>query len=269
MATQTTTRTPSIADASDKLGGGFAGSFVLHGAAAALLLSWAWLSHSGQNWGEASSTAGAIQATMVSAIPLPPKQPTNADNVLATDTPSPAPIAPTPKTIEAPRPEAIPIPLKPTKPAKIADKTAPPAPLHPQPIKVDPNKAQTGEATGVRMAMSSVETRAGTSSIATQDSAFGTRFAYYVQQITQKVASQWYTGMLDPQANGHRVYITFQVERDGTPTNVQIAQRSGDATLDQTALNAVRHIDTFGPLPEQYTGNHINVTYYFDPPQHP
>jgi protein TonB len=242
MAIQTTTRTPSIADASDKLGGGFAGSFVLHGAAAALLLSWAWLSHSGQNWGEASSTAGAIQATMVSAIPLPPKQPTNADNVLATDTPSPAPIA---------------------------DKTAPPAPLHPQPVKVDPNKAQTGEATGVRMAMSSVETRAGTSSIATQDSAFGTRFAYYVQQITQKVASQWYTGMLDPQANGHRVYITFQVERDGTPTNVQIAQRSGDATLDQTALNAVRHIDTFGPLPEQYTGNHINVTYYFDPPQHP
>ena len=33
----------------------------------------------------------------------------------------------------------------------------------------------------------------------------------------------------DPQAAGHRVYITFQVERDGSLTNIKIAQRSGDA----------------------------------------
>jgi protein TonB len=102
-----------------------------------------------------------------------------------------------------------------------------------------------------------------------QDSAFGSRFAYYVQQITQKVASQWYPGMLDPQAAGHRVYIAFQVERDGSITHIQIAQRSGDNTLYQTALSAVEHIDTFPPLPEAYTGNHINVTYYFDPPPRP
>ncbi len=266
MPIQTTTRGSSLLTPNERFGSGFAGSLTLHAAAAALLVSWAWLSHAGQNWGSASATAGAIQATMVNDIPLPPKQPVNPDNVLATETPSPAPVAPTPKTVEAPKPEAIPIPLKATKPTKVADKTAPPPPLHPQPNKVDPNKAQTGEAGGVRIAMSSIETRAGTSSITTQDSAFGTRFAYYVQQITQKVAQQWYTSMLDPQAAGHRVYVTFQVERDGTPTNIQIAQKSGDATLDLTALNAVRHIDTFGPLPDAYTGNHINVTYYFDPP---
>jgi protein TonB len=50
---------------------------------------------------------------------------------------------------------------------------------------------------------------------------------------------------------------------------VQIAQPSGDATLDQTALSAVQHIDTFGPLPDAYTGSYINVTYYFDPPPRP
>jgi len=251
----------------NRMADGFAGSFVLHGVITAVLLGWTLIHHSSENWGD--STNGAIQATMVSDIPLPPKQPTDQNNVLATDTPSPAPVAPTPKTVEAPKPEAIPIPVKPTKPPKIAEKTAPPPPPHPQPTKVDPNKAPTGEATGVRLAMSSTQTRAGTISIGTQDSAFGSRFAYYVEQIKQKVASQWYTGMLDPQAAGHRVYITFQVERDGTPTSIQIAQRSGDATLDQTALNAVRHIDTFGPLPEAYTGSHINVTYYFDPPTRP
>jgi periplasmic protein TonB len=269
MAMQIKTRGSSIATNDGRLGGGFAGSFVLHGAAAALLLGWAYLSHSGQNWGDASATAGAIQATMVNSIPLPPKQPTTQNNVLATEAPSPAPVAPAPHTVEVPKPEAIPIPVKPTKPAKPAEKTAPPPPLHPQPVKPEPMKAPTGEAPGLRIAMSSTQTRAGTVSVGVPDSAFGSRFAYYVQQITQKVASQWYTGMLDPQAAGHRVYITFQVEHDGTPTNIQIAQKSGDNSLDQTALNAVRHIDTFGPLPDGYTGNHINVTYYFDPPPHP
>ena len=126
---------------------------------------------------------------------------------------------------------------------------------------------QTGEATGHNIAMSTVQTRAGTFNIGT-DTAFGTRFATYVQQITQKVAAQWYTGMLDPQAAGHRVYITFQVERDGSLTHIVLAQPSRDPTLDSTALNAVRHIDTFGPVPDAYSGSHINVTYYFDPPPH-
>ena len=265
MATQITTRGSS----SDPFGGGVAGSFLLHASAVALLLGWAWFTHSGQNWGDNAATAGAIQATMVSALPLPPRPASDPNNVLATDTTSPAPIAPAPKAVEAPRPTDIPVLTKTPKPAKVADKTTPPPPLHPQPMKVNPTKAQTGEASGLPIAMSSTQTRAGTSSVATSDTAFGARFAYYVQQITQKVASQWYTNMLDPQATGHRVYITFQVERDGSLSHVQIAQRSGDNTLDQTALSAVQHIDTFPPLPEAYAGSHINVTYYFDPPPRP
>jgi periplasmic protein TonB len=255
--------------AKQPLGGGLAGSFAVHGAAVALLLGWAWFTHSGQNWGDSTSAAGAVQATMVNSIPLPPKQPVKPDNVLATDAPNPAPIAPQPRTVAPPKPEDVPVLTKPTKPAKTAEVTTPPPPPHPQPAKVDPNKAQTGDATGVRIAMSSTQTHAGTISVGTADAAFGSRFAFYVQQITQKVAQQWYTGMLDPRATGHRVYITFQVERDGMPTHVQVAQASGDATLDQTALSAVQHIDTFGPLPDAYTGNHINVTYYFDPPPRP
>ena len=267
MATYLTYRTNRVTGINGRLGGGLAGSFALHGAIA-LLLGWAYLSHAGQNWGDAAANAGAIQATMVSDIPLPPKAPSDENNVLATEAPSPAPIT-APHTVEVPAPDAVPIPLKPTKPAKVADKTTAPVPLHPQPTPAKPNTVQTGEAPGVRIAMSSTQTRAGTSSVYTQDAAFGSKFAYYVQQITQKVAQQWYTGMLDPQAGGHRVYITFQVERDGSPSNIQIAQKSGDNTLDQTALSAVRHIDTFGPLPDAYTGSHINVTYYFDPPPHP
>lgn len=269
MEMQITTRGSGVAGRNDRLGGGFAGSFVLHAAIAGMLVGWAFLFHTGQNWGDATAAAGAMQATMVDSIPLPPKQPMDPDNVLATDAPTPAPVTPEARTVEAPKADDVLVAAKPAKPAKVADKTTPPPPAHPQPMKEDPNKAQTGEAPGVRIAMSSAQTHAGTVSVGTADAAFGSRFAYYVQQITQKVAQQWYTGMLDSKATGHRVYITFQVERDGSLSHVQVAQPSGDGTLDQTALNAVEHIDTFGPLPDAYTGSHINVTYYFDPPPRP
>lgn len=263
MATLTTSRSYS-----DPIGRGFAGAFLLHAIAAGLIVSWAWFSHTGQNWGNAVNNAGTIQATAVSSLPLPPKQPPNPDNVLATETPSPAPVTPKPKAIEAPHPDAIPVPIPTPKQTKVADRTTPAPPLHTPPAEIEPNKVQTGQA-AASVPMSSVQTRAGTSSITMQDSAFGNRFAYYVQQLTQKVASQWMTPMLDAQASGHRVYITFQVERDGSLSHIQIQQRSGDNTLDQTALSAVQHIDTFPPLPEAYTGSHINVTYYFDPPPRP
>ncbi|HEY4381707.1 MAG TPA: TonB family protein [Acidobacteriaceae bacterium] len=264
MATETQVRGFS----NDPIGGGFAGSFLLHAALAGLLIGWTFFNHTGRNWGDSAASSGSIQATIVNTLPLPPKPVANPDNVLATDTPSPAPVAPKPHTEAAPKADAIPIPLKPTKPAKVADKATPPPPPHPQPAKIDPNKAQSGQS-AAGIPMTSTQTRAGTFSVAAQDAAFGSRFPWYVQQITQKVAQQWQTPLLDPQAAGHRVYITFQIQRDGSPSNIQLAQRSGDNTLDQTALNAVQHIDTFPPLPDAYNGNRINVTYYFDPPPRP
>jgi periplasmic protein TonB len=205
---------------------------------------------------------------MVNALPLPPKQPTNPDNVLTADTPSPAPLIEKEKLAPPPEPTAVPIPEK-KKPEKVAPKPVTQATPHPQPAPPQPQKATTGEAAGVRIAMSSTQTRAGTISIGTTDSAFGARFAYYVAQIKQKVAQQWYTAMLDPAARGHRAYIVFQIGRDGSPSSIRIQQPSGDASLDQTALSAVQHIDTFGPLPDGYNGNYITVVYYFDPPAGP
>ena len=253
----------------ENLTGNFVGSLVFHCAIAAALFGYAFVFHSsGHSWGDSSAPSSTIQATMVNSIPLPPRQPVNADNVLTSEQPSPAP--PTAKEKEAPPPDlkALAIPEKPTKPLKLAEKPTPATP-HPQPIKPQPLKAQTGEAPGVRIAMSATQTRVGTISVGTTDAAFGQRYAYYVAQIKQKVASQWYTTMLDPSARGHRVYILFEIQRDGTPSNIKIQQPSGDSTLDQTALRAVQHIDTFGPLPDGYSGSYINVVYYFDPPSSP
>jgi len=249
----------------DPFASGFAGSLALHALLIALALTSGFLFHHGNNWG-AGNASGAISATLVTQVPLPPKEFTSPNSVLATETPSPAPTPPTPKTVAVPKPDAIPIPVKPTRPPKVAEHTNPTPPQHPQPVTPQPNKAVTGTAPAPQMAMSTVQ-RVGTSSVGTPDAGFGTRFKYYVDQLTQQVAQQWYTGMIDPAATGHRVYITFEVERDGSVSNVRIGQPSGDPTLDQTALNAVRRIGNFAPLPDAYTGSRINVSYYFDPPQ--
>ncbi len=245
----------------------FAAALLLHALVIGGLLGSAWIFHkNGEKWGDTADVAGAVQATMVNSIPLPPRVEPKTDNVLASETPSPVPPPLTPKAEPPPKPTDIPVVVKQTKPPlKPAERPAPEPPKHPQPAPPQPDRAASGETAGLRVAMTAVENRAGTSSTNVTDSAFGQRYAYYVRALTQKVAQQWFTQTLDSGAPGHRVTISFRVERDGTPSQIVIAKPSGDNTLDASAVRALQRIDTFGPLPDTYAGQYINVQYYFEP----
>ncbi len=246
------------------IGGSFAGAVLLHVAIiAGLVLYSVFFSWNHHEWGS-NAPAGAIQASMVSAIPLPQTQPPS-DNVLATETPSPAPAPPIPKAAPIPEPEAIPIPVKARQPVKKAEKPAPAPSKIKQVTPPKPNQATYGETAGLRVAMSSTQTRNGTISIAVEDGDFGSRFGWYVEVVKRKVAENWLTQEVDPAAYGRKVYITFRVNRDGSPSNVHIAIPSGDASLDYSAEHALQRIETFGPLPSGYNGSYLNVDYYFEP----
>jgi protein TonB len=94
---------------------------------------------------------------------------------------------------------------------------------------------------------------------------FGTKYGWYVQVIQRKVSDNWLRYEIDPSIkSAQRVYITFDVARDGHPGNVQIEQSSGVPSLDISAVRALQRIDTFGPLPADYPGNKISVEYWFD-----
>jgi protein TonB len=70
---------------------------------------------------------------------------------------------------------------------------------------------------------------------------------------------------VDPRVNdARRVYVTFDIERSGRPTNVQVEQSSGVPSLDMSAVRAVQRIDTFGQLPNEYSGNKVSVEFWFD-----
>jgi len=247
--------------AGDNLRGNFFGSLVLHATAAALIVGIAYFEHRGHSWGENAATAGAIQATMVSSLPLPPKQRELDTGVLTSEAPSPAPITTKQETIEAPKPDEIPIPEKKVKPIKQAPEPTPAPPKHPQPAPPQPTKAATGETAGIRIPQATMELKNGTASAMVQDRAFGARFAYYVNIVNRTVAQNWFTGEADPRASvGKSVVVLFDIDRAGTPSNARVETRSGSQTLDQSALRAVQRVEGFGPLP---AGDHITVEYTF------
>ncbi len=240
-----------------------AGSFFLHVLFAGGIMLFAWMHHAfGHSWGESNQNNGAIQASMVSAIPLPSTA-SPTDNVLATDNPSQNPAPLTPATAAKPKPDEILIPTKVAPPKKIAERTAPPN-LHPQTVAPS-DRIPAGEAPGMRIAVSTVNLAVGTSQMSVPASDFGSRYAYYVNGINRTVSNNWWQQEADPRvSNNHAVTLLFDVLRDGTPTNVRVEKASGSPSLDLSARHALQRVEGFGPLPDTYRGDRITVEYTFD-----
>ncbi len=244
-------------------GGGVAapatGSVLLHIALAGAVVSYYVIGgffHSNL-WGGASS-GGAIRVNLVSsAIPLPADQPPN-QNVLATETPSQAPAAPTPKATQKIDEDAIAIQGKKAQPKPETAPRTPPKVTQPKPD----NRAQYGEEQSSNMSRGvQAQSNPGPTSITQGD--FGGRFPWYVQQINTKMSQMWNRFEVDPRTpRGARVFLDFTIHKDGSPSNIQLEQSSGSPTLDRSCMRGVQRVDTFGPLPPGYSGSTLNVSYY-------
>ena len=247
----------------EKLTGNLVSSILLHLAIAGLIMGSSYvLNRHRESWGEHSISAGAIQATMVASLPLPPRQKTLDTGVLTSEKPSQAPTPAHEKTEPPPSPKDLTIQKKLEKPAKAAEKTNPEPPKHPQPTPAQPKKATSGETAGIRVPQATMQLTNGTASVSVEDRTFGARFAYYVNVVNRTVAQNWYTQEADPRASeGKRVTLVFDIDREGIPSNVHIESRSGSPSLDTSALRALQRVEGFGPLPQ---GNHITVEYSFD-----
>jgi len=67
----------------------------------------------------------------------------------------------------------------------------------------------------------------------------------YVQAVQRKVTENWLKYEVDPRiSEARRVYLTFDIARDGHPSNVEIEQSSGVPSLDLSARRALERIDT-------------------------
>lgn len=262
----------------DRLRGGMAGAVGLHLLLAAVVIGAAYLNLGKHDkWGENAASVGAIQASMVSALPLPSHAKPVEKQVLASEDVSEAPLPP-PKAATQPPPKPTDILIK----AKTPEKPAPPAPVHstsptrpepkatpteappnkhPQPAPDTP-KARTGETTATQLPEAVSQAKNGTATATVEDRTFGTRYAYYLRAVSQRVSQNWFSGEVDPRTSqGKRVTLLFDIDRDGAPQNVRVENRSGSPTLDQSALRAVQRVDGFGPLP---AGDKITIEFAFD-----
>jgi protein TonB len=247
----------------DRFGSGFARAIGLHILVAAAFVGLAFIvPRHVQHWGENASSVGAIQASMVSAIPLPTKVAPVEKSVLASENVTPAP-KPPPKeaTQPPPKPTDILIKEKTAKtPPKVAPVEQPTPPKHPQPTPPTPKASAGDQATQLPEATTQVKN--GTAVATVQDRVFGNRYAYYLKIVSNTVAGDWETYEADPTTSqGKRVTLLFEINRDGVPENIRIETKSGSPSLDASAMHALQRVDNFGPLP---AGDHITVEYTFD-----
>lgn len=248
----------------ERWGRALAWSVGLHlGITASLLLYTRFVTRgTGETWGSGGG-GDAIGATLVSTVPLaaPPAQ---TQNVLANESKG---ITQSQPKIEEKEPDAIEIAgknkkIKPKK-KQITESKSNPQPA-PEPEDNQVAFGEGGPVSGPYGTFSAAGAKGGFG-ITGGGGDFGTKYAWYVRVIQQKVSENWLKYEVDPRiTSAQRVYITFDVARDGHPSNVRVEQSSGVPSLDISATRALERIDTFGPLPADYPGSKISVEYWFD-----
>lgn len=211
----------------------------------------------GESWGGTDS-GSTMKVGVVSAVPLPSKPETQ--NILATDNPGIS--QPLPAKVQQ-NTKAIPIPDEQTKHKTERTATTQAPDIHrPVPPPKD-TVVPYGEGGQINVSSGAFTAPHVEGGLLT-DANFGSRFAWYVSVVKNKVVSNWYTVEVSPSAVGHRAYISFDIGRDGAPSNVRLEQSSGIPALDQSAIRVLQRIDTFGPLPNEYSGTYVHVELWFN-----
>jgi len=227
-------------------------SIALHAAVfGALIISTLSLQHKVAVWGGPTHAGDAVAVNSVKSIPLPSR--TGHVNPVANDTQSQVPQAPKPelkKQVKVPE-NAIPIKSRELKkqPRLEAQQRYRPEPLR-------ENQLTAAQAPA---AVSPVFQKPGGGTVGMgQNNALGSRFGGYADLVAQRVTEKWQTNGLAGQS-APIVVITFEIQRDGSVKNAKVAQRSGNSTLDYSALRAVMDAAPFPPLPPGFDRNEANV----------
>jgi protein TonB len=221
--------------------------------------------HRGEGWGTGGG-GDALGATLVSTVPLPASS-VPTQNVLANESKGITQSQPKPE-VKEPEPDAIPIPEKESKKKPKTQITATKRkPLPEPPVETESNVVPFGEGGPVAGPYGTFTAGGAKGGFGFTGGGgdFGNRYAWYVKVVQQKVQQNWLAYEVDPRIrDANRVYLTFDITRDGRPVNVRIEQSSNIPSLDNSAVRALQRIDTFGPLPSDYSGTKVSVEFWFD-----
>ncbi|MBL8173900.1 MAG: TonB family protein [Bryobacterales bacterium] len=92
---------------------------------------------------------------------------------------------------------------------------------------------------------------------------FGTRLGWYADLIRQRVAEKWRTQDLDARLNDLEAIVTFDIRKDGSVTNIRLIQRSGNYSVDTSAMRAIGEASPLPPLPKEFERTIASVEFQF------
>ena len=246
-------------------------SVLLHGALFTLIIfSPKFFPTFGANWGSQSGgpvgTSVKIVGSISSGVPLPTPEvvtedaPANDSPGLHKSEPEPAPVPD--KTAEAvPEPKA---PLKKTPPPKPSPKPA----AQPSKAAAAPDSPSNAIPSGQgrpSLAYGQFSTGAGDAGIGFGDAGFGDRYSAYVNSIARSISGNWLKSMANVgNQKAPRVYMAFDIQRNGSILNIHMTQSSGIPSLDRTAERAIHASDPLPALPADYRGPSVSVSFYFE-----
>jgi periplasmic protein TonB len=222
----------------------------------------------GPEWGDVGGTSGSVNVKLVgpaSGIPMPP-QPIVTDSKTVDPTKGLWKEEPKPKPPEPPTPaEKVPV-FKNEKPKPITHKSKIDDPKVPPPD----NAVDYGKHGAPDLPTGYAPTPGGGSgpvSVKGQGGGeFASRYGWYIEGVRRSVGQNWLQTTIDPAIRAARqahAVMTFRINRDGSVSNAQMSQSSGNLSMDNSARRALDGI-RFGPLPNDYNGSSVDVIFDFD-----
>lgn len=249
----------------ERTGPSFGQSLLLHAAILGGLVGWQlWQNRERERWGDPNAIAsGSVSITPVARIPIPTRA--GIVNPVANDTQSELPTPPKeePKAQPKPKedPDAVALNLKrerrtQTDIAARNQRYRPPEAARENQVYSDAGQRAVSPMFGVQ---GSGGVGTGTGSV------FGARFGWYEALLRQRVAEKWRTTDVDARIRTLPVAIvTFTIRRDGSVTNVRVAQSSGNYTLDSSAQRAIYDAAPFQALPPQFDRDSAGIEFWFE-----
>lgn len=245
-------------------------SVFFHAALSAVMLVGMWLQRSGVGWGGIGGGNDTnVKVNLVSSAGIPMPQPTNmTDSGVVDPTKSLHKEEPLPPPPEIKSP-AVPLPkfekekpLPPSKPSKVFKNKLP-----------EPDNAVPGKGGSMTLpsGYSNTPGPLNNSGVAMQGQGggdFAGRYPWYVQAMRRAVGGYWNQNQtsIDPSVRAARKAITtltFTIGRDGSVKNIRVSQSSGNRSMDDAAQRSLLGVDHFPPLPSDYPGNYVNVSFDF------
>jgi protein TonB len=246
-------------------------SAVFHGALAAAMLVSTIISGHGETW-SGSEGGGAVTVGLVGsvpAVPLPKPDAITENRVvdeskgLYKEEPKPKSVTPPPSAEAIPefKREKTPT-IVPSKPSKVLENPNIPPPTNAVPyggggapaLPYSSNFSAAGGAANGGLGM----TGSGGGD-------FGSKYSWFVDAVRNHISSNWLQSMVDPSVRfAPRATVTFQILRDGSIVNIQITHSSGNTSVDNSAVRAILSSSPVTKLPNDYSGQVVNVEFWFD-----